>query len=130
MKLIKIGYWKSDDEPGWPDPHDLVDMNWDESERESVAAYLEDGMVARAYMGKSRCRFCGKLVGSLERTDLTFIWPEGLPHYLTTHGVRLPAEFVRHAASLTESMENPSIDDEWWVRTVRDSLEGKPDRSG
>lgn len=63
-KLILIGYWDGDmTRPGWPSIHDFVDPNWDADERQLVAEYLQTGLVARAYAGYSRCRFCGATTG-------------------------------------------------------------------
>ena len=36
--------------------------------------------------------------GSTERCDDLWCWPEGLAHYVEKHGIRLPDEFVAHAA--------------------------------
>ena len=41
----------------------------------------------------------GYPTGCLELTDGMWSWPEGLAHYVETHGVRLPDEFVAYAAS-------------------------------
>lgn len=114
MRLVRIGYWLGDRAPGWPDPGRWVDPAWAEEEREELAGYLDRGMVARAYMGKSICRLCGELVGALELSDGTYVWPEGLSHYVRVHGVRLPAEIVMHARRLTECLEDAEIDDSWW----------------
>jgi hypothetical protein len=35
-------------------------------------------------------------MGSTDRNDGTFVWPEGLLHYVERHDVRLPAAFVAH----------------------------------
>jgi hypothetical protein len=42
------------------------------------------------------------------------VWPDGLSHYVSDHGVRLPDEFVQHASSRTESLEEAERDLEWW----------------
>ena len=72
-----IGYWKSDDEPGWPDPRDFVDASWSADERREVAGYLSNGTVVVEYRGLSPCRFCGRNNGHREFTDGTYQWPEG-----------------------------------------------------
>jgi hypothetical protein len=41
------------------------------------------------------CNMTGN--GSRDLTDGTWVWPEGLAHYITTHDVILPDEFVEHA---------------------------------
>ena len=39
-------------------------------------------------------------MGSRCLTDGTWSWPEGLPHYITDHHVRLPDDFVAHMRRL------------------------------
>lgn len=119
MRLVRLGYWRGDQAECWPDPHEFVDPGWEAAEREAVADYLRRGFVARAFMGKSRCRLCGKFVGSLELSDGSFIWPEGLVHYLDVHEVRLPQRFVSHVLAWSEELETAEINDDWW-RTQRD----------
>lgn len=68
-------------------------------------------------LGHAHCRVCGALNGSLELTDGTFSWPEGLAHYLEEHGVRLPPRFVEHARRTTERLEDAEIDEVWWRRS-------------
>lgn len=65
-------------------------------------------------LGKSRCRLCGELVGSLELSDGVFVWPEGLVHYLDAHEVRLPQRFVTHVMARSEELGTAEIDDDWW----------------
>lgn len=71
-------------------------------------------MVARAFMGHSRCRFCDAPVGALEFSDGVFLWPEGLAHYVEEHDVRLPERFVRHLRAMVEKLEDADVDDSWW----------------
>jgi hypothetical protein len=39
------------------------------------------------------------LNGHRAQCDDVWCWPEGLAHYVETHGIRLPDEFVAHAAA-------------------------------
>lgn len=114
--LTLIGYWVADEAPFWPDPHAFVDPSWDVEERELVEEYLGRGFISRAYMGFAPCRMCGINNGSLELTDGTYVWPEGLLHYVVDHDVRLPTEFVAHVAAQTEAHESATHDDSWWRR--------------
>jgi hypothetical protein len=114
MSVIRIGYWAGDGGP-WPDVRGLVDRGWDEDERIDTGLYLRYGLVARAYLGLSPCRFCGKHNGSLELTDMTYLWPEGLAHYVEEHGVRLPGEFVAHVRARALVMDDLEVDDSWWL---------------
>ena len=79
-----------------------------------VATYLSSGTVARAYLGRSACRFCGERNGSLEFTDGRYIWPEGLAHYVTDHGVRLPDDFVEYAVARLDEVEAAEVETAWW----------------
>src|SRR5215471_636531 len=90
--LILIGYWRSADQPNWPDPAWFIDPEWDPAVRARIVEYLRTGTLARVFCGLSWCRFrCATdIVGSAELTDGRFLWPEGLAHYVEHHGVRLP----------------------------------------
>jgi hypothetical protein len=114
MKLIRIGYWIAADAPEWPDPESFVDPTWDSDERDVVATYLKRGFVVRAWMGYSPCRICGAENGCLELTDGTYVWPDGLAHYVEQHLVRLPAEFVHHAVASLDRYNAAQVDDTWW----------------
>ncbi|GAB2503171.1 hypothetical protein GCM10027063_48110 [Promicromonospora xylanilytica] len=117
--LILIGYWRGPGSPELPDPRDFVDPSWGMYDRRRVQQYLEGGMVARVYRGMSSCRFCGELVGHREQTDATYLWPEGLAHYVAEHDVRLPAEFVRHALGTAHDLEHRDVDTTWWTSLER-----------
>jgi hypothetical protein len=111
----RIGFWSSPSEPDWPDPQTFVDASWDPLERESVALYLKSGLPIVDWMGYSACRFCGMQNGASDLSDGTYYWPEGLAHYIESHGVRLPAEFVAHVASRTPRYQDTVMDDLWWL---------------
>jgi hypothetical protein len=102
-KRRPVGFWRNPDAPSTaslPDPHDLVDPDWDPRERAAVIAYLRGGDVVIYWQGHSWCRFhCGipnDGMGAGDFTDGEWIWPEGLPHYLEAHAVRPPEEFLEH----------------------------------
>jgi len=116
LTLRLIGFWKSEHDPTWPDPNAFVDNRWDTDERDVVAQYLRAGSLARVYLGWSYCRVCGAPNGDSEFTDGTYLWPEGLAHYVESHGVRLPAEFVEHAVSRMGDLEQAQVDRTWWAR--------------
>ena len=113
-ELILLGYWASETEPQWPDPRGLVDHEWDPDERDAVASYLDAGLIARGYMGFSPCRICGEANGNMEYTDLTYVWPSGLAHYVRVHDVRLPTRFVEHATAIQDAVEMAERDTSWW----------------
>lgn len=120
LSLVSIGYWRGDGSDTWADVNAFVDSSWDSAVRQRVIAHLNQGLVRRAYLGKSVCRICNKPNGSAELTDGTFVWPEGLAHYLEVHGVRLPERFVTHIGVLRESLEDAGIDDVWWSDATPD----------
>lgn len=78
VPLIRIGYWRSERSPQWPDPRSLVDLDWDADDRLKMASYVRRGFVARRYLGMSVCRICGERFGSLELSDGVYLWPDGL----------------------------------------------------
>ena len=95
---VYVGYWHSFGPFAFlPHPQCLVDHRWDARRRRQIVSYLDAGRVFANYMGFSRCRFCRTINGTADLTDGLWIWPEGLGHYVATHGVRLPDEFVAHA---------------------------------
>lgn len=118
--LQLIGYWRgsNDREGEYPHPTDWVDWAWAEGERATVGWYFSTGTLLHAYMGLSMCRICGRPNGSAEYTDGTYVWPEGLAHYVDEHGVRLPEEVVSHALSRSETLETYTVSSDWW-RTQR-----------
>ena len=111
MRLIAIGWWTDEA------PNELVDPDWRPTERESLVQYVQSGVVAAQSYGYSWCRFrCGASdpdMGTQDLTDGTWVWPEGLYHYLRAHSLRLPDEFARHAAdnSFAVSCSMPSETD-------------------
>jgi hypothetical protein len=114
MTLIRIGYWRAEHAPEWPDVHDFIDQSWSENERNVVSAYLLSGTAVRHCMGFSPCRICGKQNGNKEFSDGTFIWPEGLAHYIDEHAVRLPPRVVEHACDAMDRLESATVDASWW----------------
>lgn len=120
--FILIGYWAEQGKPdsNHPDPHDLVDPDQPREERFAVVDHLTRGLVARAYMGRSRCRICGDPKnGNLELTDGTFLWPEGLAHYVRDHDVRLPTAFVEHILQQDDHLSSRRDDrGQWWRRNA------------
>lgn len=100
LRLQVLGFWADKNEKnGLPDPRRFVDPGWTE-DRARIAAYLRNGMVAARYIGCSYCRFeCGiaeDQMGDAELSDGTWVWPQGLAHYVEKHQVTLPPEFVAH----------------------------------
>jgi hypothetical protein len=86
-------------EVAWPDERSFVDPSWAAEERERVARYLEVWTLVNVELGISDCRFCKQENGTGALTDGAFCWPEGLPHYVWEHEVRLPTPFVEHVFS-------------------------------
>lgn len=111
--LIPLGYWGSREEPHLPDPGCFVDASWDADERALVLAHLRGARILWASAGFAFCRFrCGAAAGSAEQSDGTFIWPDGLAHYVEQHDVRLPRLFVDHALGRVPAL--PRGGDAWW----------------
>jgi hypothetical protein len=97
-RLELLGYWFHDDAPdAWPRPQLLVGR-WRQRDRDAVLAWLRTAPELVRYPHTSWCRFaCGeRRLGRSERSDGTFVWPDGLAHYVAVHGVVLPPRFVAH----------------------------------
>lgn len=113
--LVVIGYWDGPHtRPGWPNPVQFIDAEWDADDRELVVDYIAGGHISRAYAGYSPCRFCGQRNGALELTDGVFVWPDGLRHYVVDHAVRPPKRFVEHVRARVEAPESAPRDEAWW----------------
>jgi hypothetical protein len=99
--LKRVGFWRSDSQPSLADPRTLVDEAWDAAERERVIGYLESSFyIPVAQGGASWCRFgCSprpRDIGTQDLTDGTWVFPEGFVHYVRSHGVKPPLEFLEH----------------------------------
>jgi hypothetical protein len=92
--LQPVGFWFSEREPWLPHPAQAVAPEWPQNERAAVIDYLLRPEDVMQFMGLSPCRICDQTVGSREFTDGTWVWPEGLVHYLDVHAVRPPDDFV------------------------------------
>jgi hypothetical protein len=98
--LTAVGYWITslNDDSLFP-PQEFVGT----SLNADVGSYLRSGETYEQYRGLSWCRFqCGISfgdMGSCDLTDGTWVWPEGLAHYVESHSVNLPSEFIDHATS-------------------------------
>lgn len=133
--LIGIGYWHNDYETDLPDPGKFIDEAWNEEERQAILKYLRSAPpMPYAAMGVSWCRFRCDVshLGALEFTDGKYIWPEGLPHYIDEHKVKLPQEVIDYMLSnknIEPVKDNVEADLTWWknqkgwneaIKTFRD----------
>jgi len=123
---IAIGYWKSDDAPYFPDPHQFVRHDIEPGLRIIVAEYLDRGTHFIPFLGHSWCRFkCGaneNVMGSFCFTDGDYIWPQGLSHYIKIHDVWLPDDFIKHVIiNTSKDISNVDLskldlhDYNWWL---------------
>lgn len=95
MALKIVGYWAAQGGgDGYPDVMLLPRSYMPDSE--AIAEYLDSAPIARSFRGYSGCRLCGCQNGSRERSDGTYIWPEGLSHYVRSHGLVLPDFLADH----------------------------------
>lgn len=121
-RLSLVGYWSNPTVPpersrGWPDPRDLTGA-WDGADRLATLAHLRRGKVFRVFAGASECRICATALGSLERSDGVWAWPDGLEHYVDAHDIRLPEAFVtacRHPEWSVPAWLD-SVDAQLWVQ--------------
>jgi hypothetical protein len=96
--LKRIGYWWSPEESNLPHPRDYVDALWDVGERQRAIAYLCNCYYLYAWCGLSWCRFgCSNVyMGACDLTDGTWLFPEGLVHYVRHHALKPPQDFLEH----------------------------------
>ena len=115
-----IGYWRADGDGAsqYPDPRDWIDPDWDDGERYTTSGYFSSGMLYRAFLGRSTCRICGENNGSVEYTDGTYVWPEGLAHYIDEHAVRLPDALIAHAVEGLATVADVEAVPDWWLQAT------------
>ena len=94
-----IGYWWSQEQSELPHPRDFIDNGWDEKEKQKILKYISKCYYPPcASAGFSWCRMgCEPIpqdLGTQDLTDGTFIFPEGLAHYIAHHNVKPPEEFL------------------------------------
>ncbi len=77
-----------------------------------VVQYLDLGIPCNFYRGLSPCRLCDELLGSCEKTDGFYTWPEKLSHYITKHNVTLPDEFIEF---IMNNIKNKEKSKEFWL---------------
>ena len=94
--MIKlIGYWGPDQQ--YPDPKKMQDPEfWKTRDRDAIIKHLKNGYPCNHYRGYSGCRICNQDLGTHERTDGVWCWPDKLEHYVKTHNVILPEDFIAH----------------------------------
>ena len=95
-----VGFWKP---PSfYPDPHDFVNEDWDEAEKQLVLDHIESDKHERVgCFGWAPCRMCDKVDnGVYDIWDSEWIWPEGLAHYIREHAVKPPQEFIDHCKKM------------------------------
>lgn len=115
--------WKPDSSNDrYPHPSNLIDPEfWKKNGlKEKIITYLKSGVRCESYYGFSSCRICNKLLGTSERTDFVWCWPDKLEHYIEEHDVRLPEEFLEHAISghtFPQINQEPCIrpDEKFWI---------------
>jgi hypothetical protein len=98
QRLEVLGWWFSPFAPSTlPRPQALVG-GLEAAARSAVVGYLRAGKTLVTFPEASFCRFdCGEAaMGTKDRTDGRYVWPEGLAHYVERHEVRLPEAFVAH----------------------------------
>ncbi len=106
--LRPVGFWSTRPGDGLPDPGALASKTWEKGRRGKIAAYLKGGAVIDEADELAECRLCGESCGYRERTDGVWRWPEGLAHYVSRHGVKLPPELIEHMAR--QGFAPPAVD--------------------
>jgi hypothetical protein len=110
--LIAVGFWHVDGEKDeFPLAQSLVGEPYAPDLCEGICRYLESGATFMSWRGFSSCRFrCGIYdgeMGSSELSDGRWVWPEGLPHYVRAHHIRLPEEFLQTMRAANWTIPRP-----------------------
>jgi hypothetical protein len=129
--MKRIGYWIESlrDRDYFPPQEFVGDLPTEL--RLLVADYLDRGQEYGSYRGVSWCRFfCDHPMGHRELTDGSWVWPEGLSHYVRDHRVVLPDEFISQVQSgmppqAREHWESSSLDDGYWKAWCRTRSSGR-----
>jgi hypothetical protein len=114
---MEIGFWRRyedttvdprDDRP-WPIPKTAGGggAKLNKEVEDVVIEYLKIGYIESYEFGYATCRLCGTFcdeMGCCSLSDGTYVWPEGLVHYVQQHDVDLPPEFVAHANKNIEQL--------------------------
>ena len=100
-RLIPIGFWRQyaeeQSELPWPEEGSLP-----EDTLRKVALYLRSGRCTAVYIGRSRCRICGKCNGSAECTYDDFLWPDVYAHYFEAHRIMPDPRLLAKVLSMEE----------------------------
>lgn len=114
MKAKLIGYWG--DGKVYPDPKVCVwEDYWDkhEFEKRRVVEHLIQGCPCNKQRGWANCKICGAQLGTFERTDGDYVWPDRLEHYVIEHNVMLPLDFIKYCSDYHSAYVETTVDE--WV---------------
>jgi hypothetical protein len=77
-----------------------------------------------------RCRLCegDVLITFNYDTDGTYVWPDGLGHYVEMHSVRLPPQIVNHILQ-QQPFDFDAIQARAWDQIMATWRQGEHDRS-
>jgi len=95
----EVGYWSDLYENGVTPAY--LCGKYDSQTKDKIVRYLKSGIRGTEFLGYARCRFeceysSTKDLGNTDMTDGSWMWPEGLSHYVEKHNLLLPPEFVSH----------------------------------
>jgi len=94
----------------YPPPHELAG-EYDRATQSIVVDYLINGHVLCAYRGFASCLYgCNYSDGYAELTDGKWVWPCDLAHYVDTHSILVPQEFI---ADVVASIGLQEFNEEW-----------------
>jgi len=108
MKIKKVGFWRSTQEPKLPRPKIEFISNRKEFEKalEILENYLDNkSSFTGYYKGWSNCRICGERNGSDEFKYKGWIWPSGFYHYIEDHLIGAPTAFIKFIIKEAHSKE-------------------------
>lgn len=119
-----VGFWKSSlkDVPDFPLPMKAPTPTPD---REQIADYLRNSYTVAADLGVSFCRFRNgppnSEMGCRDKSDGTWLWPEGLAIYVSQFDIILPDCFLEHIRKnqykIPAGLDNERLDLRHWDRS-------------
>jgi len=128
-----IGYWKPPRGPNLknlPDPSSFIDPDMEQDFADKTARVLEMGATFVQWRGPSSCRICGvRNEAKCLTFDGTWVWPEGLAHYVQAHRVRLHSDFIFYLMQIPEEvgaevlLHRATMQEIWESRESRSALD-------
>jgi hypothetical protein len=130
----RIGFWKDINNPSYPNPSDLVSVQfWDYMKKKGLFYEFLYKLKTRSYTlaryrGWSTCRICGAKLGSTDEHIAKYVFPNMIDHYIVEHNVLYPDWFINEVLGRKElTISDPETLDDWigWASFTINNLKAK-----